>query len=243
VVGAALLTVVATAARVFLRYLLPLAPLIAVFAALAAHVVSDLAPSRWRRLVLAALLVTTMAEPTGRMLALERLLARPDTRVAAGRWLTAHAGDAPVLVPAGGFYGNPELPVPHPFVFTAEQTQRIVARAGLSAVSPVIGYGENLATGWRPGAYLVTLDHPLAAFLGRTPPAVRDAVRDHAEIVASFPGFRPDATTGTLFEPIDASAFPLRGIAALDAPGPNITVYRLRARALHPPATPAPRTP
>ena len=81
--------------------------------------------------------------------------------------------------------------------------------------------------------------------LGRIPPKVATMLSRDADVVARFVGYDPANVARMLFEPIDASAYPLRGIAAVDRPGPNVTIYRLRARSTSPSTTgsSAPPTP
>jgi hypothetical protein len=76
--------------------------------------------------------------------------------------------------------------------------------------------------------------------LGRIPPDVATALARDADVVARFVGYEPGSDARALFEPIDASAFPLRGLDLVDRPGPTITIHRLRARSAS--AAPSPST-
>jgi hypothetical protein len=88
VVATALVLPIGRAVQPFLRHLLPLAPFVAVFAALGATTLARALPAGWRRPGLALLVVLAMADSAIRTVELDRLLGRADTRELAGQWLT-----------------------------------------------------------------------------------------------------------------------------------------------------------
>ncbi len=75
----------------FIRYIAPLTPVLAVGLAFLLVVcwrfISELAPRRWGFAIFAALLAISLGPPLRSSVLLDRLLARPDTRDAANRWL------------------------------------------------------------------------------------------------------------------------------------------------------------
>ena len=224
------------APRLFARYAVPLVPAIAV---LAAAGVSSLATRmggrRASRIIGALLVLVAIADPLVRSILFDRVLAREDTRWAAGRWIVDHVPDGDRLVrPGSGWYSNPELP-PTPgdvaFDFGGAWAERLVARGHLRGVHAyrMIDYGlDGNGIDWTrpPARWVVTSEHPGLPVFGMVPTDLTRFLAAHAVPVVRFVGYPGD---GALFDPIDANYVPLRGFGAVRSPGPNIVVWQLAA--------------
>jgi hypothetical protein len=220
----------------FVRYTLPLVPLLCVFAAGGLHSVATVLPARVRRPALLLFAIVTLWDPTVRSLQLDRLLATEDTRVAAGRWLSAHLpATAPVLLPTYKGYANPmwgtALALPS---WPIESGLREEAERRLAGSHPPflgldgLGVAEDLR---RHGGIVVTADHGGPAFWATTPAPIAALLEERKAFtveLARFTGTDEAAVdAGVLYEPIDANFVPLRGFGRIRAPGPNIVVRRL----------------
>jgi 4-amino-4-deoxy-L-arabinose transferase-like glycosyltransferase len=240
-VALVLIALVGPANRLFFRYLLPLSPLCAVFAAVGVEAIATRVQTG-RRIATIALVAAAVAEPAGRTLALDALLARTDTRIEAATWLAANAPrGALVLLPSFAAYANPELhpPPASDQSYVTGRLGRVKTRRRYDVRFAYAEYGLDgaaLPAVWRPNAFAVTVEHPLP-LLGRIPPKVAAMLSRDGDVVARFVGYEPANVAQMLFEPIDASAFPLRGMAAVERPGPNVTIYRLRERSTSPSTT------
>lgn len=219
----------------FARYTLPLLPPIAVFAARGIETMRSLLPGRVARAGAALLVAAVAADPGLRSLALDRLLAREDTRLAARRWMRAHApaGDwvtlvsGPVLIGPYGF--EYVLPLP---IFQGSRTLTL----GMAVPH---GKPAYTVTAWRPSQaspvpprgvrYAISSDHPGLPSSASLQPEEAGFLRKGAALRAEFRAFPDQVPSRTLFEPIDANYVPLRGLGATLRPGPNILIWELPA--------------
>jgi 4-amino-4-deoxy-L-arabinose transferase-like glycosyltransferase len=220
--------------RPFVRYALPLVPVLALFAAAALDALAALAPRRWSSALLVVLALATVAEPLARAIALDRLLARDDTRTLAAAWLLEHVAPGErVWLPAVLPYPNPALPLTPGFVAfrCGQEIGRAVARYATDVPGPpqslLNGRSDQVAAVRRGGGLVVTADHPGLGAWAQTPPEVRALLAEHATRVATFTGIDPARAGDALFEWIDANFVPLRGQSAVDRPGPNLEIWRV----------------
>lgn len=224
--------------------LVPLCPLIAVFAAGAVATVT----ARLRvgpTLAAVTLVALAAAGPAGRSLAMVRLLGREDTRVAAGRWLVTHTpSDAVLVLPGdGAFYENPALPVTSwrvvERVLTPDVRKALAARGRPRLAGPVkvgalqalprpgSGPGRKVYERWRnQGATIVMAMHPWLAHWVPGDPVSLAFIQHHAALLAQFTGTDDRATPAPVFDPLDANYVPLANFAGVRAPGPNITIRK-----------------
>jgi hypothetical protein len=244
VVAVALALPIGRAVQPFLRHLLPLAPFLAIFAALGATTLASALPDRWRSSCVVALVVLVTADPAIRALELDRLLARADTRELAGQWLVrASRPGTRVFVGGAGItlYGSPILParVGRPVLPAEHYRAELVARRrALSPINLGCRIGEEHGRSRSPCAFAVTMEHPLGRLFGQGFEDVAARLADRGHEVARFDAFRPDVATVPLFEPFDANAFPLRGFEAIERPGPTITVWGIQSGSRSPTGTP-----
>jgi len=217
--GLPYLAALAMAERVFARYLVPVVPLAALFAGVGLDAALGLLPGRIVRVAGVLLVVGAIADPFGRSLALDRLLARPDTRVLAGRWLAGHVERGEPVLFAASPYANPLAPG------TAEWERvspALVARLdarGLPRIRPVYRDGSP------PVRYAVTAGHPVLQPWVLTLPETRALVAARGRAVATFEGVA--AQPGLLYELPDGNFVPLRGLTRVTRPGPNLTIWGL----------------
>ncbi len=239
--GLPCLAMLATPKSIYARYALPIFPLIAVLAAGGATALTRLAPRRWRAIVLAGLALAAVADPGLRTLQYVRLLGREDTRVSAARWIHEQLRTGqPVLIPGAQSYGYalPEMPIDANLArlrYGPEISARLLRLVPPHPLPKVGETATQLAAVWAPGRYLMTTEFPVPRF-GTVSPSVANALEAGAQVVERFDAFDPSAAASALYEPIDANALPLRGLAAVTRPGPNIKIWRLRT--LAPPGVP-----
>jgi hypothetical protein len=244
VVAAALALPIARAVQPFLRHLLPLAPFIAIFAALGATTLARALPDRRRGFALAALVLLAVADPAIRTIELDRLLARTDTRELAGQWLVSTSSPGTrVLLAARGFsiYGAPILPARTGWPVIPAERYRSKLTARRRALSPIALTGRiDEEPARSPDVLAVTMEHPLGRLLGHVPNDVAALLAKRGHELVRFEAFRRDVPTAPLFEPFDANAFPLRGFDAIERPGPTITVWRIQNEPPRSPTGPRP---
>jgi hypothetical protein len=139
-----------------------------------------------------------MAAPAIDVVRLDRLLARTDTRVLAGRWIEAHVPAGSTIYQSGAGYGHVQF-----------ESATYVAR-------PVAE---------RPDV-IVVQSSPL--MYSADAPAVQSIADTEYGLAASFRGHDPALAAANAYDPLDAFYLPLRGFRGVERPGPNIAVYRRR---------------
>jgi 4-amino-4-deoxy-L-arabinose transferase-like glycosyltransferase len=204
--------VICASSQRYSRYLTPIVlPLAILIGDLLAATLSSATlgiPSRRRGAVLALAMVLIVAEPLVASLALDRLSARKDTRVAAQEWLAAHARPGDVVLGVGtrmwGF-GTPQMPPGVRLVMAPE-----------GPLTPESLHGSN-------ARFVVTHFHPRLPF-SAAGPGTLDLVSGELVPLADFDPFVPGTDPG-LYEPQDALYMPLRGTRGVKQPGPLIRIY------------------
>lgn len=197
---------------VFFRYVLPLVPVLCLFAAVAVRSAAPWIAARTRaseRAVLVALTLAVAGPALVNSLWLDVLLARTDTRVLAARWLTPQlrAGDS--LHDTGSEYARLHLPVEGIHDWQYDES---AGRFGLA---------ETLAPDW-----LVLQDSPLRAY-ARTPARLRQLAAERYVLVWSARATSSGARR-TVYDQQDAFFLPISGFGAVERPGPNISIHRRR---------------
>ena len=235
---------------VFMRYMLPLLPLLCVAAG--SLVAGAGRPGRCRRT--AALLVLLLAVPTAWVSwRHSELLARTDTRVLAARWIEEHipAGSRIALC-CGSDYGYPQLQLDRPALatrlselrgagFAARRQQRLLA---LGAAMPGPGYEliELRATNpsgftwvWTAYGAKRLLREQVAWIAVHQLPGLAYSRLDSSfvaelEQIAERQVFLDplvDDQGKRLYDPLDAFYTPVSGFAGVERPGPRIAIYRV----------------
>ncbi|PYN81346.1 MAG: hypothetical protein DMD97_02350 [Candidatus Rokuibacteriota bacterium] len=230
--------------RLLARYTVPLFPAIATLAACGVEALARRAPRRARGLALGALVAVAASGPLARSIALDRLLAREDTRLAASRWIVSHipSGET-ILIVFPGWFSMPSLPSDEETrrLWGPEVAARVAARRSVSYHLRSYGLdGGELDPNRPPARWIVTAEHPGLPVFGTVPDRLTAFLHAWATPVARFRAFDPERITGSLFDPTDANYLPLRGFRPIERPGPSITVWRVprrrRVRAAAPPS-------
>lgn len=193
---------------VFFRYVLPLVPFLCLLAAAGVDSVSGWVARRFGAAppaVLAVAVAVTLGPALLYAVWFDALLARTDTRVLAGEWLTAQLAPGDTVHDAGGIYTRLDLwRVP-------------VTRVPYDAEAGTFA-GRELPQ------WLVLHTSPLRAYTP-TPPALARLARERYVLTYEVRGRRPGAPPG-LYDRQDAFFLPVTGFAGILRPGPDIAVYR-----------------
>jgi hypothetical protein len=202
-------TVLLGSGLLFSRWFTPAVPALSIALAGLAGWLAERA-GRWGatagRATLVALAVILCAEPFASSLALDRTLARTDTRVLATRWLEAEVPEgARIAVLGTRFFGWGAPGIPRGLVLVVPERVR---DSGRRAVDYVITHEHALP--WST---------PDAALMAAIAPRLRLLV-----------DFDPGSGRGgeALFEDDDAWYVPIAGFAAVERPGPRIRIYAVR---------------
>ncbi len=194
----------------FIRYTILLLP----FLGLAAAVLLDrLLPNRpGKGLILAGTAILLVAEPSLRIVRLNTLLARPDTRLAAGRWMEENIPPSDLLV------------FPQPLLWTRPEGHQFYPnRVVLPSGSGPEELRHLLDRPFPGEKWVVTGEHPLA-YAGLDS-GIREKLEGEGEPAAEFRGLKADGPE-PVFDPFDAFFVPLAGFSGVVNPGPDIRIYR-----------------
>ncbi len=232
---------------IFVRYMVPLVPLLCVVAGAAVCRVMRTLSGRW--LVAAAL---ALAVPTTIATWLHnRLLSRVDTRVLAAEWIQEHLPSGTRVALAGTAYGHPRLRTTDSWKRerlqdlrrAGEWRRKLEAELSLADKLPGPRYDilelrganpQRLRSVWAEYSvehlqeagvrWVVTQEHPLD--FSNLDPSFRADLRRFGNLVYEIEPFR-DSGTEPSFDPIDAFYVPLAGFSAVARPGPTIRIFRL----------------
>ncbi len=194
----------------FIRYTTVLLPF---FCLAAAGLLDRLLPPRpgkgWLLAGLGALLAL---EPSVRIVRLNLLLSRTDTRVSAGRWMEENIPPSSLLI------------FPQPLLWTRPDGHYLYPNRAV--LPPGSGPAELVELLKRPSPgekWVITGEHPLA--YARLDPGIREMLERSGGSVRSFPALLGGGR-GAVFDPFDAFFVPLAGFSAVPVPGPEIRFYR-----------------
>ncbi len=207
-----------TTRHYFARYVLPLIPFLAVFAA-----DSVLAIAAWlgargvrgRRVIIGALVAVAIAQPLAWSIRHDVLLTRTDTRTLAKEWIEAH-------IPAGAKFAL-DWPVYSPPLSRELYSVKELGQLGL-ARHPLEWYRQE---GFD---YIVTssfvYDLPLRdSAQASTRQAFYTALNDELELVGEFSPYSRDAALAFVFEEIYG---PATTLWHRERPGPVLRLYRVQ---------------
>jgi len=214
---AAYYVVAGASANVFVRYMIPMAPFLCLFAAVAVDRLS-LAVARATRLrqgVVGALLVVTIIAPSAwSVVQFDRILAREDSRVVAANWVLENVPLGSSVYTTGNMYGHPPL------------EDRINPKYRL------IGFdyrGNNFIEKSRP--FTASPDWIIvqrsALPYSHIPPRVLDMLPSEYRLVHVVTAADLDAP-GNVYDIQDAFYVPYGGFEGVRRPGPNLEIYRRR---------------
>ena len=184
-----------------MRYASSLAPGIVLGAA---WILLELVRARPRPRIVAGILAAVLvADPLYRVVRLDRLLSREDTRVTARRWLDGHvAPPGPIMARDSKAlrWGRPQLEDRYEVVTYGNRlARRRAAPWALLAESP---------TGYIPWA-----------------PDIRAVLEEVGTVAALFDPYAPGARP--VYDPHDAFFVPVAGFEGVTVPGPRITIYAI----------------
>ncbi len=164
--------------------------------------------------VVVLLAVVIMVEPSIRVVGLDRLLSRPDTRNLAGDWMEKNIPTTAIV-----FY-------PQPFIFgRPEGFFRYPNRVNLSPGIDPETFRKMLEYDFPGEKY--TVIHESSLSYSSPDPEIKRLLEETGECggVSTFLG---SARGPAVFDPFDAFYVPLAGFSAVDLPGPTIRIYRFR---------------
>ena len=193
---------------VFFRYLLPLVPIICLFAAVAVrHGGTWIASKTGSSLgvTTAALIAIVAAPPLVNSVWFDLLLARTDSRVMAADWLRQRSKPDETLYEEGGHYAAIDL-----------------GDAPLHRWSFDPATGSFGDPGGRMPDWLVLEDSPLWTWTG-TSPEIRKVAAGGYTVVHSV---RAANDGWAVYDLADAFFLPVAGFRGVERPGPNVLIYR-----------------
>ena len=161
------------------------------------------ARTRRPRLFIGVAALVLIADPVYRVVRLDRLLSREDTRVTARRWLEEN------------------VPPPGP-IMTRESKALRWGRPALEDRYELVAYGNRLAKR-RAAPWALLAESPT----GYIPwaPEIDARLREVGTVAAVFDPYAPGARP--VYDPHDAFFVPVAGFEGVLVPGPRITIYRL----------------
>lgn len=195
---------------VFFRYVLPLVPLVCLFAAVTVVAAGGWLSARLHRSpeTAAAVLALVVALPSiVYAIWFDVVLARTDTRVIAREWLAPQIMPETTLYDAGGTYASLDLSSLryHDWHFDADTRS--------------FGHPSGETPEW-----LVLQDSPLSAYT-RVPAEVRGLALTNYILVKEVIGSKGRARSA-MYDRQDAFFMPVSGFWTVERPGPNIRIYR-----------------
>ncbi len=232
-----LFLVVGSGHRLFMRYALPLAPLLIVLAA------GLLVRIRGKALAVAVVLVAL--QPFWSSLQQVSLLAGTDTRVEARRWMEANIPAGTPIANFGGWAGDVGVRSFEQLWWEASLFERRFGRErllqaldyleGLAPGPPYFSYGiqrtnQESAAGSFPEIerldtpFVVVHRHPLNASSIDSAFALELTLRGRRVFEAKVEGLWSGAV---VFDPFDAFYVPVSGAGKLERPGPEIEIWQI----------------
>jgi 4-amino-4-deoxy-L-arabinose transferase-like glycosyltransferase len=194
----------------FPRYVLPLIPLLVVWAS------QSLSVLKIPKLAWAVALLLSALPSLWSSIQFDRLASRRDTRLLASDWVDDHVPPQSLVLVCSG-YGAPAL---------NEDRRRPPAFRVLE-----IDCHTRTSLEERGAAYLVTDEHDQLSGFSRVHPKLSTWLVAHATKVASFDPYDPDSTTKPVFYGSDAFYLPFSGFGAVTRGGPRMTIWKLGADA------------
>ncbi len=205
---------------VFTRYMMPMVPFMCLMAAVFIDRAAERAASFTRSaavpaIAAAVLFVVAAVPPLVQSVAFDRLLARPDTRLAGAEWVESHFPMGAALYQTGASYGHVQ---PHPMARYAE-------------------YDFDDAAGWftangQPASepdIVVRSQSPLAAYSHEPAGLGGVLASDYVQVmtITGIPGGQP---AGAVYDVQDAFYLPYNGFGNIRRPGPNLIIYQRRSK-------------
>jgi hypothetical protein len=188
----------------YVRYALPLFPVVAVLAARVTMAVAERAQPRHAWAAACGMALLLVVEPGIRAFKTDRLLAQPDTRNLARDFIVSRV-PAGARIGANTYYAYPKPQLPPEY--------RLVDFAGPD---------------WADAEWALVEDHPVSFFSPPAPPEAAARLAAFGEVVADIDPFVPGRRDEGVYDPADAFYLPLAGQDTVTRPGPRIRIYHLR---------------
>lgn len=210
--------VIGTLETVFARYALPLLPFLALTAGWLTVAVGRWLGARFPAVPASAvtvLLAVGLATPSlHQAILLDRVLARPDTRVLAAQFLLQHASPGQTIHLSGRDYGHVPLTLG-------------TARTGLEVLVPDAAgmFAPDASGEARLPDWLVLQRSPLTLY-SHVPPHLEHLAASRYRRVAMLQA--TDAGHAGLYDQQDALYLPLWGLEGVRLPGPSLEILRRR---------------
>lgn len=232
---------------VFVRYMLPLIPLLCASAALAVEELRRRWLKKWTFLLIGFLVLP----PAHASYAHSYLLAQEDTRLQAGKWIKQHLPSGTHIAVQGSDYGYPLMrhsrqwmverlederqsglagkrlarqlqwtqypPEPNYYVVEVKQTNPLELRS--IRIVDDVEYLRDQGIYWA-----ITQEHPLSN--SNRDAALRRELEEEWQLVQSFDPF-VSGTASLVYDPIDSYYVPLSGFSGVKRPGPALRIYHL----------------
>ena len=235
---------------VFVRYMLPLIPLLCASAALAVEEIRRRWLGKW-----AFLLIVFLAIPSGHAsYAHSRLLTREDTRLQAGKWIEQHIPSGTRIALQGSDYGYPLVRRSRQWIVerlederrSGQTAKRLARQLQWPHYPPKPNYyvvevkQENLLqlrSIWKVDDvdqlqdkgifWVVTQQHPLYDPSGDG--SLLKQLDEEWHLVESFDPFI-DGVASLVYDPIDSYYVPLSGFSGVERPGPTLHIYHFKGK-------------
>ena len=194
----------------FIRYTTMLLPFLYL---LGAVLLARISPPRMGGGLLLGVVVLVVLEPAVRIIRLDGLLSRPDTRLTAGIWIRENISpESVVIFPQPMIFGRPAGYFHYPHRITLPENADAGALRDIIS-APVAGK-----------KYAIVSEHPLA--YSRLKPEMKKLLGEMSDSSHTITGDRV-GSAGAVYDPFDAFYVPLAGFRGVDTPGPTIRIYDL----------------
>ncbi|MGH9463992.1 MAG: ArnT family glycosyltransferase [Vicinamibacteria bacterium] len=191
---------------VYPRYVVPLAPVLSVFAA---ELLVSFMRGR-RGYLVAAAIVALVGPGLWKSIQIDRLLAREDTRLMASRWVSDNLPRRAAILVCQG-YGAPAI---------NSDRRRPPAFEPLSIPCSLRAVEEAEAS------YLVTHEHP-SLWSSRISPNLANYLEKRGQRLAEYDPFREDFHGDVYYFGADSFYLPFSGLGSVERGGPRITIWKL----------------
>jgi len=197
----------------FIRYITMLLPFLCLLGTVL--LLRIIPRNRFRGILLAAAVLGLVLEPAIRIIRLDRLLSRPDTRLIAGAWMKEHIPrEAGVVFLQPTIFGRPDQ------FFTYPHRISLPERAGVNMLRPIISSPEP------EKKYAIISEHSLA-YSGLNA-EMRSLLEEESEEIYTIKG-GGEGNQDVIYDPFDAFYLPLAGFGGVNLPGPEIRIFYLNS--------------
>ena len=195
----------------FMRYFVPLAPIVAIMAAVAVVRIADLLRRDWQKTaLLIALTLACVAEPTYRLVRTNLLFCRTDTREQLREWMQVNLPEGAKVGYANPYWHSRPNDLPKKIKYVPFE-QILDGQV----------YGTNgLLARWVLGE-----EHVEKFYVRSIAPGPLALLNKQAKVVAIFNPFVAGSPTVPIFDTADAFWMPIGGFDGVERPGPKLTLY------------------